>query len=641
MFARRNHKSIIEYEPKTNHFVADVDEAGQEWFAVDEGIGAEQAQSKAPPLKVSYYFLTIVIIGLIFALKLTNLQITHGKDYRVSAEGNRLRTYLTEAPRGKIVDRNDNVVADNTANYIVEVYPYNMPDNDDEYNRAIATIKTVTGIETDLDATISTAKTTSFYPITIVEGITRNEATKYKILLRNISAVNVSANPKRTYPLDLGLSALIGYVGKMSETDVLAHPDYPINSLIGKSGIEASYDSYLRGKSGETQVEIDSSGKIQRFIKTTEPTIGQTLKLYLDNDMQKIAVATLKQALTDNQSTSGVALVIDVKTGGIRTMVSLPDYDPNIFTGKIDTDAYNALLNDPNKPLLNRVIAGLYPPGSTIKPVVAAAALDAGVITENTTIETPPEIKIGEWIFPDWKAHGSANVRKAIAESNNIFFYALGGGYSSIKGLGAELLASYYRKFGLDTVTGIDIPGESNGVVPDPEWKEQALGESWYIGDSYHVAIGQGNLLVTPLELAMTTVAIANNGTLYEPRLVESVLSPDTGEVVTKIEPKVKAENFISQDAIRVVREGMRQTITAGSGLSTFGTNFPIAVAGKTGTAQFGTEGKTHAWFTSFAPYDNPEIAICIFIEGGGEGYKVAAPIAKTLFEWYVNHPNQ
>ena len=268
-------------------------------------------------------------------------------------------------------------------------------------------------------------------------------------------------------------------------------------------------------------------------------------------------------------------------------------------------------------------------------------ALDAGIIDENTSIVTPPEIKIGQWTFPDWKPHGSADVKKAIAESNNIFFYALGGGYDKIQGLGSDLLKKYLMRFGYGELTGIDIPGEQAGLVPDRAWRKKVKNENWYIGDTYHMAIGQGDMLVTPLEIATATAAIANGGTLYEPRVVKEIDSAETGQPIKTVAPTVKRKNFINSDALRIVREGMRLTITSGSGHSTFGDDFPIEVAGKTGTAQFGGEGKTHAWFTSFAPYENPEVTISVFVEAGGEGYQFAAPVAKTAYEWYSQNTDK
>lgn len=332
---------------------------------------------------------------------------------------------------------------------------------------------------------------------------------------------------------------------------------------------------------------------------------------------------------------------MDPRNGGVLAFVSIPGFDANIFSGKIDSKNYNRLLQDENRPMLNRIFGGLYPPGSTIKPFVASSALDAGIIDENTTILTPPEIKIGEWIFPDWKAHGSADVKKAIAESNNIFFYALGGGYDKIQGLGSDLLKKYLTRFGFGEVTGIDIPGEQAGLVPDRAWRKKVKNDNWYIGDTYHMAIGQGDMLVTPLEIATATAAIANGGTLYEPRVAKEIVSAETGETIQKIASKIKKKEIINGDALRIVRDGMRMTITSGSGYSTFGNDFPIEVAGKTGTAQFGSEGKTHAWFTSFAPFNDPKIAVSVFVEAGGEGYQYAAPVAKTAYEWYAQNADK
>lgn len=615
----------------------------QEWHPQDYDIEDRgSAIVQTSQLRPVVLYLLMFGIVIVFFAKLVNLQVVLGKEHELMAKDNSVRSYLIEAPRGQIADRNNVELVNNSADYIALIYPYNLPKDEktrqDLIDKINTQIKPTPSLTQDI---LNTMRLKSFDPITIREGIDRNSVAHLRNIFADDSAVEISAIAKRNYITENSMSHIIGYIGKMSEADITNYPTYQTNGTIGKIGIEASYDKYLRGIPGSKQVEIDSFGRLQRVVENASTTVGSTVKLHLSYDLQKVLYDALAKSISDSKGKSGAAIALDPRTGGVLAFVSIPGFDANIFSGKTDAKAYKKLLEDKNTPMINRIFGGLYPPGSTIKPFIASSALDAGIIDENTTIITPPEIKIGEWVFPDWKPHGSANVKKAIAESNNIFFYALGGGYDKIQGLGSDLLKKYLVRFGMDEETGIDIPGEQAGLVPDRAWRKKVKNENWYIGDTYHMAIGQGDMLVTPLSIANATAAIANGGTLYEPRLVQEIDSAETGQLLKKIQPTVKRKNIINPEALRIVRDGMRLTITSGSGHSTFGDNFPINVAGKTGTAQFGSEGKTHAWFTSFAPYEDPKVVISVFVEAGGEGYQHAAPVAKTAYEWYAQNTDQ
>jgi len=293
--------------------------------------------------------------------------------------------------------------------------------------------------------------------------------------------------------------------------------------------------------------------------------------------------------------------------------------------------------------MFNRAISGQYPPGSVVKPVVATAGLEEKIISASTTISDPGIITITNpynpsivYSYPDWKpgGHGRVDVEKAIEQSCDIFFYSVGGGWQNIKGLGAAKLAEWYEKLGLGKKTGIDIPGETEGFVPTSDWKEKTKKEIWYQGDTYHISIGQGDLLATPLQLLNYTMYFANGGTIYSPHFVEEIQSPE-GSLLEKIEPKKIAENLASPSNISIVREGMKRVITQGTARSL--SDLPFSLAGKTGTAQ-NPHGEPHAWFISFAPFDDPQIALVVFLENGGEGSSTASPIAKEILKyWYEN----
>lgn len=330
----------------------------------------------------------------------------------------------------------------------------------------------------------------------------------------------------------------------------------------------------------------------------------------------------------------GAAVVLDPRNGEVISLVSLPTFDNNLFARGITLDEYKALADSPDQPLFSRAVSGEYPSGSTIKPIVAAAALQEKIITEFTSFLSTGGLRVGQWSFPDWKAggHGQTNVKKAIAESVNTFFYYIGGGYDTFVGLGVDKMVSYFRKFLLGDQLGIDLPNEAKGFVPTKEWKEATKKEKWYVGDTYHIAIGQGDLIVTPLQVAAYTMAFANGGTIYQPHLVKELTRPD-GTVVKTIESKTLASHLIDPANIEIVREGMRQTVTSGSARSM--NALPVAVAGKTGTAQWSSKKNPHAWFTGFAPYNNPEMVITVLVEEGKEGSAIASPIAREFLAWY------
>jgi penicillin-binding protein 2 len=409
-----------------------------------------------------------------------------------------------------------------------------------------------------------------------------------------------------------------------------------MTDYIGKSGIEKTYEKELRGKYGAKQVEIDSMGDVKKYIGEIAPQAGNDLILNIDQELQKNLYDSLAGILEKTGTKTAAAVAIDPRNGGVLAMVNFPSYD-NMFARGITNDEYRAIINDKSLPLLNRAVNGEYPPGSTVKPAIASAALSEGVITPSTIIDgLGGSLNIGSYRFGDWKAHGPSDVRVAIAESNDIFFYTIGGGYGNIEGLGMSRMRKYYNLFGFGEKTGIDLPSESTGLIPDEQWKIDKIGERWYVGDSYHAAIGQGFVTATPLQLADYAAALANGGVLYKPHIVNRIKKSDGQEQF--IAPEVVRKNFISQDIMNVVREGMRQTITSGTAQTL--KDLPVSSAGKTGTAQFGTEDKTHGWFISFAPYENPTIAMVVLVEGGGEGHSSALPVTHDVYQWYFSRNN-
>jgi len=444
----------------------------------------------------------------------------------------------------------------------------------------------------------------------------------------------------RQYLFPTYFSHILGYLGKLEPQDAKENPDYSLTEKIGKEGLESSYEKFLRGQPGQQLVEVDSQGKEQNVISQTPPQTGDSLILSIDADLQQSLQDSLSAELDRLKLKKAAAVAIDPRIGAVLAMVSLPTYDNNLFAQGISVQDYQNLENDPANPFLNRAIAGQYASGSTIKPLIGAAALQEKVITPSTTVnDSKGELDVPNqynpqivYRYPDWKAHGIVDIYSAIAQSCDVFFYTVGGGYGNIKGLGVDNLAKYFRLFGLGSKLGIDLPGEAEGLVPDAAWKMKVKNEPWYLGDTYHLSIGQGDLLVTPLQMAVATAAIANGGTLYSPRLVDKIVDSDKN-IIETIQPDILRTNFISSENIDVIKKAMRQTVTDGSALML--NTLSVPVAAKTGTAQVAGQKNNNAWATVFAPYPNPEIVLSILIEEGGEGSSVSIPVAKEVLEKY------
>lgn len=584
---------------------------------------------------IGYYIISsilfIVLIGRVFTL-----QVVESTTSQRLAEGNRIRPRIIDAPRGLILDTTGKILARNTPSFALAISPPDLPKKIEDRDELFRKISELSGLPIEyLEAEVKKYGYNSLEPVILKQNIAREEALILEQKTAELQGVEVVKKAIRDYNGVFSAGNILGYTGQVDQNDLKNHEDLRLTDEIGKTGLEAVYDTELRGEAGIENIEVDSRGRIIQIMAEKdhlEPKAGGNLVLNLNADLQQKTVNYLVEGLKQASVQSGAVVVMNPQTGAILSMVTLPDYDNNLFAKGILATDYQKLINDPNKPLFNRAVSGTYPSGSIIKPLLALAALQEGTINENTAFDTPAAIQIGEYLFPDWKDHGNTDVKRAIAESNNIFFYALGGGYEQIKGLGPERIKKYFNQFGLGSETGIDLASESAGLVPDPAWKKKAKNESWYIGDTYHESIGQGDLLVTPLQMITAISAIANGGKLYAPQLAKELQS-SSGEKIKSYAPKLVRENFISSHNLNIVQQGMRLAVTEGSArrLNTL----PFAVAGKTGTAQFFNNEKTHAWFECYAPYDNPQIAIVVLLEGGGAGNEMALPVAENVLKAY------
>jgi penicillin-binding protein 2 len=590
-------------------------------------------------LKAAGFFIIVLFLGLVG--RVAWLQIAKGNYYYSLAEGNRIRIERVEAKRGVIYDRDLAPLVRNKANFLLYFVPVDLPEDEQEKDKIISEISEILGnfsveeISSKL-AGVEPGTLDSYQPLFVVDNIPYEKAMLLYLASDDMSGVFLTNKTRREYDLfSSSLSHILGYTSKINEQELKkAGDEYLPIDYIGKTGIEYFWENELKGESGKKYIEVDALGKEKKIISQTEAKDGHNLVLSLNSALQKKLEDTISVYLKKMDLKKASAVVMDPNNGEILAMVSLPAFDSNIFARGITSKEYQELLDSPDNPLFNRVVSGEYPSGSTIKPVIAVAALAEKIISENTSFLSVGGIRISQWFFPDWKAggHGITDVRKAIAESVNTFFYYIGGGYQDFVGLGVEKIVKYAKLFGLGAQTGVDLPGESAGFLPTEEWKEKTKGESWYIGDTYHMAIGQGDVLVTPLQVANYTAVFANGGQLYRPHLVKTILSGND-KFIRNTEVVPVRENFIDSYNIKVVRQGMRQTVTSGSARSL--SELPVTVAGKTGTAQWSSQKANHAWFTGFAPYENPEIVITILVEEGVEGSTIAVPIAKEVLEWY------
>lgn len=580
-----------------------------------------------------FSFALIVLLGRSFYL-----QVIKGTYFQDIAENNRIREVVIRAPRGVIKDAEGLMLAQNAPSFDAVFIPAHLPQDVVKKENSIRIFSAVLSKSVDEVISLIDEKEIGDKRTYLIEGEISSDIALEIIERGNeLPGFYVGKSAKRQYVDGHIFSHIIGYDGKVTKKELEENSGYIMTDYIGKDGIESSFERYLHGVHGARRFEVDSNSHIKEDLGTINPVQGDTLILHIDAQLQKHANEVVEKILEENPDATGAVVVaIDPRDGGVKILLSLPSYDNNLFSGGITGDEYAMLLDNEKKPLLNRAIAGEYPPGSIFKPVVAATALQENVITEHTIVNCLGAIHIGQWAFPDWKIHGPTDVKKAIAESCDVFFYSIGGGWGDISGLGINRINQYARTFGFGDVVGIDLPGEVAGNLPDSNWKFKTFGEKWYIGDSYHAAIGQGYVTVTPLQTALATATIANGGTVYRPHVVDKVVSSQTKDV-HEIGAEVIENVMIDDEPMRIVREGMRQTVTGSGGSGRSLGSLEVSSAGKTGTAQFGNEDKTHSWYISFAPYDDPEIAMVVLIESGGDGHDWAVPATKEIFKWYFD----
>ena len=593
------------------------------------------------------FFRIVIIAGLVVLVgRIFYLQIIKGDNFLQLAEGNRIRLKPIAAERGIILDRFGKQLVQNVPSFSLAVVPQDLPRNLGQRQTIINKMSEISGLTVDeIGEKIKKYGNYSYQSLVLKENLDYETALSLYIKNSNLPGVLIESGVKRDYILThqekidsvLSWSHVLGYLGKLNddELNTLKDKGYLLSDNIGKTGLEKQYEEYLRGVYGKKKVEVDALGKELSVIAEDPPTPGYNLWLTIDAEAQQKMEEAVKSIAERSGQHKIAAVAMDPRDGSILAMVSWPAYDNNQFVGGISQENYKTLIKNQDRPLFNRAISGTYPSGSTAKLVVIAAGLEEKIITPNTTILSVGGFKIGRWYFKDWKVggHGPTNLLKAIAWSVNTFFYYVGGGYGDFVGLGLDKLTQYFSKYNLGRTTGIDIPGEKSGFIPTREWKKETKGETWYIGDTYNLSIGQGDLLVTPLQVAVWTAAVATNN-IVQPHIGGELRSITTGQDIN-LTPAIKEKNIVSAETSYWTRQAARECVTTGSCYLL--RNLPFTSGGKTGTAQWSTNKNTHGWFTSFAPFDNPQIVVSVLVEEGGEGTYSAMPITYEFLKWWGN----
>lgn len=601
--------------------------------------GAGYLGASLPLGRIHAWIVIFTTVIAVFAVRAAYLQVIEGQRYRQLADGNRIRILTIPAQRGMLADRFGQPLVSHTPNLRVQVVPVDLPKAGAGRELLVVELAQLTGaMPEDMRQTLAGLDELSYEPVVIRENLSHDQAIALALLSSRTPAVKLDVASRRQYLNEKiqSLSHVLGYLGKIGpgETTEARARGYELSDSLGKAGLEQALEDALRGRKGREQIEVDARGQRKEVINYEPPTAGTDIVLTIDAGAQQVLEDALRRALAVHPPGQGVGIALDPRNGEILALVSLPTFDNNWFARGILPSEFSSLADDPQRPLFNRAIQGAYPPGSTIKPVIAAAALQENVVTERTTVYSSGGIRVNQWFFPDWKAggHGATNMTSALAESVNTYFYYVGGGYDSFNGLGVTRLHQYLTGAGFGKPLNVELWGEASGLVPTPAWKEQVIGQPWYIGDTYHLSIGQGDLLATPIQVAAATAMIANGGTLYRPHLVRE-RKPAGAPLGSRQQPVALASNIFLPEHLAVVRRGLRQAVKTGSARALNMASLPVA--GKTGTAQWSSTRPNHAWFTGYAPADDPQIVVTILVEEGGEGSATAVPVANEFLSWW------
>lgn len=672
-------------------------------------------EGKTEKWRTNIVYILIAGVFLFYTYRLFSLQIINGEEYAARAYDNRTRDISIQTQRGIITDRNDYVLARNVASYNVIITPAYLPEDDGEIQSIYRylselidvpvnsgeinddTVRNFTPCFTDFGITqiVFIGDTNAPYsPVQIKCNIDEQTAMIIREKSVDLPGVGIEAEAVRDYPTGSLTAEIIGFLGPVPAIEKDYYESLGFISdrdKVGYSGIESELNDTLIGKNGERLVEVDGSGKELRDLEAPVEAIpGNNLKLTIDTRLQAVSEAALiyqmdvaNSVLPETKYNNGVVIAMNVKTGEILSLVSYPSFENNRMARIIPAYYYNQLEQDPLKPLFNHAISAEHPPGSVFKMATAVGILNEGVVTPNTTVEDPGKISIVEkyspndpgkvldyvcWIYKSTNGgHGTVDYLKGVAESCDVYFYKVGGGYQDEvpTGLGIWRIGEYAKALGYGAPTGIELPGEASGNIPDPNWKRINIGENWSTGDTYISTIGQGYVLATPIQVLVSIATLANDGKMMKPTLVREITDVN-GNVIQPFEPTLVWD--ITKDAVINVydensyqtgekitvqpwtiakaKEAMRLVVTGGTAAGAF-EEMNIQTAGKTGTAEYCDDianekglcipgsWPAHAWYVGYAPYDDPEIAVIAFVYNGDEGSIVAAPVVRRVLESY------
>ena len=587
----------------------------------NEEVGLSEKKLEVPLSKrvlQLFYFISLVLIIILFS-QTFQLQIVQGEDFFKKSEANRFIVNLVKAERGVIYDKDLNQLVFNKPAFSLYCYQKNLPEDEKEKEEILKEISII--INKDFNEFKEKINKTDVSPIPIIENLDYQSLIILEARKKEFIGFEIEKTEIREYQDGSSFSHLIGYFRKTGE----------------KTGLEFSYDDFLTEKTGKIKEKRDAQGNLLSEEVDSFPEDGNSLVLWLDCELQKKIQEELIKTMESVSANKGAAVALDAKTGGVLALVSIPSFDNNLFSQGMTAEQWQSINEHPDYPLFNRAISGLgYPTGSVIKPLIGLAALEEEIINSKTILDCPLEICIqNPWLpeeqscYADWKYHGPSNLKRAIAESVNTFFYQVGGGYEKFKGLGATKIKEWLAKFNWGSKTNIDLPKEGQGFLPDLE-------KEWRLGDTYHLSIGQGPFAITPLQVAVAYAAIANGGKIYQPQVVQKIIDVNKNIIEEKA-PNLLSEIPTDSENLEVVRQGMKQAVTSPQGSSNLLNSLPVSSAAKTGTAQTGEKEHYHNWISVFAPYEDPEIVLVIVIDDVEEKMAVAIPPAEQILNWYFS----
>ncbi len=587
--------------------------------------------------------LVLLVFG-VFIVRLFHLQVVEGEALRQRSQRNSIRHVELDAPRGEVLDREGRVIATWRPSRALRVIPNDLGDRARTF-AALGKLLGVPSAELDAQAGPSTGLA-RFRPVTLVEDLDWQRLARVESHGYALAGIETFEQPRRFYPNGSLAAHLLGTLGEIQAAQLQReqYAGYRQGEVIGQTGLEARFEAHLRGVFGRRDLVVDAAGREIEKLRELPPALGGRVVLALDRDLQEEAEKGFSEVPEGEPERMGAAVAIDVRTGDVLAMTSHPTYDPNVFSSRIDRDTWRSLTSDEWKPLRNRAIQNHYPPGSTHKAVMAAAALEEHTIDTSTRVYCPGYYYFGGRRFQCWKkeGHGSVGVIQALQRSCDVFFYTVG------VQLGIDRIAKHAHSFGLGALTGIDLPGEVTGIVPSSGWKLRRFKERWYPGETVSAAIGQSYNLYTPLQLAVSYAAIANGGRVMKPRLVIRLEDRD-GKSLKEFPAEVHEHTTVSPKNLAIVREGLTAVVELPGGTGSRAKVPGVRVAGKTGTVQvvsldrvrglkeeqIPVRFRDHAWFGAFAPADAPEIAVAVFVEHGLHGSSAAAPIAQRILAKY------